>query len=103
MIGTTEGPGTLRFHVEGLTRPSCAAKVERAIGQLPGVRASHVDYRTGQLVVEAAATVAPEAIAEAGTASGHPTVIAAGGALSRCEWAIEGMDCADCARKIDLN
>jgi len=102
MIGTTEGPGTLRFHVEGLTRPSCAAKVERAIGQLPGVRASHVDYRTGQLVVEAAATVAPEAIAEAGTASGHPTVIAAGGALSRCEWAIEGMDCADCARKIDL-
>ena len=102
MIGTTEGPGTLRLHVEGLTRPSCAAKVERAIGQLPGVRASHVDYRTGQLVVEAAATVAPEAIAEAGTASGHPTVIAAGGALSRCEWAIEGMDCADCARKIDL-
>jgi Cd2+/Zn2+-exporting ATPase len=102
MIGTTEGPGTLRFHVEGLTRPSCAAKVERAIGQLPGVRESHVDYRTGQLVVEAAATVAPEVIAEAGTASGHPTVIAAGGALSRCEWAIEGMDCADCARKIDL-
>jgi len=102
MTGTTGQSENLRFHVEGMTRPSCAAKVERAIGRLPGVRESHADYRTGQLVVEAAATVAPEVIAEAGTASGHPTVIERGDALSQCEWAIEGMDCADCARKIDL-
>jgi Cd2+/Zn2+-exporting ATPase len=102
MVGTTRQSGTLRFRVAGMTRPSCVAKVESAIGRLPGVRESHVDYRTGQLVVEAAATVAPEAIAEAGTASGHPTVIAADGVPTRCEWTIEGMDCADCARKLDL-
>lgn len=35
-----------------LSCPSCVAKIEKALGALPGVRSARVHFNTGRIVVE---------------------------------------------------
>ncbi len=39
--------------VKGMTCPACSAKVEHALTQVPGVKAAHVDLKSGQARVVA--------------------------------------------------
>ena len=41
----------LRYRVEGMDCPSCAAKIETALGRLPGVDQVKVTYGTGSLAL----------------------------------------------------
>ncbi len=102
MANATEPATTTRFQVEGLDCPSCAAKIEQAVGQVPGVLGSRVNYGTGVLLVDATAGLDPAAVARATAAVGHPSALADTAPTGRHEWTVEGMDCADCVRKIDM-
>jgi Zn2+/Cd2+-exporting ATPase len=102
MVATTSTPTRLRFAVEGMDCPSCAATVEKAVGQVAGVCGSAVNYGTGALVVEADRPLDPEAVVRATAAVGYPSALVPEAPPGRHEWTVEGMDCADCARKIDL-
>jgi len=101
MTSTAYAATTVRFQVEGMDCPSCAAKIEQAVGQVPGVGGSRVNYSTGVLLVDATAAVDPAAVIRATAAVGHPATLVVAAPPGRHEWTIEGMDCADCARKID--
>ncbi|MBN8909664.1 MAG: cation transporter, partial [Rhodospirillales bacterium] len=101
MATTAEPSATLRFRVEGMDCPSCAAKIEKAVGQVPGVGGSRVNYSTGVLLVDAVDEIDPAAVARATAAVGHPAALAPEAPTGQHEWTIEGMDCADCVRKID--
>ncbi len=101
MARSTDTSTTMRFHVEGMDCPSCAATIEKAVGRVPGVGGSRVNYSTGVLLVEVAADLDAAAVTRATAAVGHPATLAPSAPTGRHEWAVEGMDCADCARKID--
>lgn len=101
MTSTAYAATTVRFQVEGMDCPSCAAKIEQAVGRVPGVGGCRVNYSTGVLLVDATAAVDPAAVIRATAAVGHPSALAETAPTGRHEWTVEGMDCADCARKID--
>ncbi|CAA9552333.1 MAG: Lead, cadmium, zinc and mercury transporting ATPase; Copper-translocating P-type ATPase [uncultured Thermomicrobiales bacterium] len=106
MASATPKARTLRFQVEGLDCPTCAAKIERAVGRVPGVGGSTVQIGGGALVVETDGTVEVGDLTRASAAIGHPATLlpaptASAPESALHEWTVEGMDCADCARKID--
>lgn len=87
---------SLDLGIGGMTCASCAARVERAIRAVPGVRdvavnlateRAHVDFAAGQADPAAVAS----AIGEAGYEVAEQTV----------DLAIEGMTCASCARRVE--
>lgn len=58
--------------VDGMTCGSCAARVQRAVGKLPGVSTAGVNFATGRASVDyVAAITGPEAIEAAITRSGY--------------------------------
>ncbi len=91
----------LRFTIEGMDCPTCAAKIERAVGAIPGVRDSHVNYGLGVLTVDVDNTVDPEMIARASDAVGHVARCLPSVPVDQHEWTVEGMDCADCVRTVE--
>ncbi len=101
MASTTEAPTTLRFTVEGMDCPSCAAKIEKAVGQIPGVCGSKINYGAGTMLIEADRAIDPATVARASAAVGHPAILAPAAPAGYHQWTVEGMDCADCVRKID--
>ncbi len=103
MVSATTGAPAraLRFTLEGLDCPSCAAKVERAVDAVEGVCASRVNYGARTLVVETDRAVEPAAIARATAAVGHPAALVPDAPVGRHEWTVEGLDCADCARRVE--
>jgi copper chaperone CopZ len=47
-----------KFKVEGIDCPNCAAKIEKMIGELPGVTSSKINFMAEKLTVEADDSVA---------------------------------------------
>lgn len=64
--------GNLRhsWQVSGMDCPSCARKIETAVGRLDGVSQARVLFATERLVVDAAPTLSPSVIMEAVGAAG---------------------------------
>ena len=60
----------LQLGVSGMTCSSCAARVEKKLNRLPGVRAS-VNYATGKATVDATGPVADAELCAAVTAIGY--------------------------------
>ncbi|WP_240791157.1 heavy metal translocating P-type ATPase [Roseomonas sp. AR75] len=83
----------LSLPVEGMTCASCAGRVERALGKVPGVTAAQVNLASEQ--AEVAGTAEPAALAEA--------IRAAGYAVPETErtLGVEGMTCAACAGRVE--
>ncbi|QTJ54811.1 cation transporter [Dolosigranulum pigrum] len=54
-----------RFKLEGLECANCAAKMERAINELDGVKEATVNFMTQKLVIEGEDEKMPTIIAEA--------------------------------------
>lgn len=54
------------FRLEGLECANCAAKMERAIKQLDGVKSVTINFITTKMVIEAIDEKMPEIIAAAG-------------------------------------
>lgn len=54
-----------KFILEGLECANCAAKMERAISELKGVKEATVNFMTQKLVIEAEAEMMPEIVRDA--------------------------------------
>jgi Cd2+/Zn2+-exporting ATPase len=103
MVSASQPTAMLRFHVDGLDCPTCAAKLQRAVKILPGVRSSSVvDSVAGTFAVETDGTTDATALVSASAALGLAATPLPPRDATRHEWTVEGMDCADCARKIDV-
>ncbi len=59
------------FAIEGMTCGGCAANVESALGAVPGVRRTSVDYEKGQALVVAGHSVAEESLVRAVEGAGY--------------------------------
>ncbi|GAB4348670.1 MAG: mercury(II) reductase [Immundisolibacter sp.] len=62
------------FTIDGMTCDSCAAHVEAALANLPGVRAARVSYPEGRGVVEAESGVSAEMLSATVSALGYRAV-----------------------------
>lgn len=78
---STPAHATVRtvLRAEGLTCPSCVAKIEHALGALPGVRDARVRFSSGRIEVDHDPQSAPvarlvDAVASAGYAA-HPSTL----------------------------
>ena len=85
----------LEIAIEGMTCASCSARVERALNDLPGVRA-RVNLTTEQASVDyVPQETGPQTLVDVIAQTGYAPVIA------ETELAIEGMTCASCVRRVE--
>jgi P-type Cu+ transporter len=87
-------PASLTLPVEGMTCASCVARVERALGKLPGVSDATVNLAGETATVRGAALSAPGVVA-AIEAAGYAVPIAT------VDLVIEGMTCASCVGRVE--
>ncbi len=89
-------PGsTLGVRVEGMTCASCVARIEKALGALPGVTRAVVNLAAERADVSFAGRPDPAAIARAIEGAGYAV------ATENTELAIEGMTCASCVGRVE--
>jgi copper chaperone CopZ len=60
-----------------LTCPSCVAKIEKALGAVPGVDAAKVYFNTGRIEVEHDPAVKPDELVRAVRAIGYESKVSA--------------------------
>ncbi|UVE18372.1 heavy metal translocating P-type ATPase [Pseudomonas sp. LS44] len=85
---------TLDLPISGMSCASCAGRVERALGQVPGVRSASVNLASEQVRIEAADTPLSSligAVQQAGYQVPEHTR----------ELSISGMTCASCAGRVE--
>ena len=91
-------PGPARswdLPVQGMTCASCATRVERALGKLPGVRSAAVNLATERVHVEADDGLALDALAGAVARAGYQVP------LQTWSLQIQGMTCASCVGRVE--
>jgi Cd2+/Zn2+-exporting ATPase len=96
-----------QFTLEGLCCPNCAAKIERGVGDIPGVNSAAVDFANQRLTMEIGGGREIDSIVtEAGSviqkteSSIMMSEIAPEAPGARSLW-LYGLDCAGCAAKIE--
>ena len=90
---STTGPD-LRVRLEGLHCASCVGRVERAVRSLPGVTRADVNLAASTLSV-APGDIDAAAIAAAVTGAGYKAV------ATEQVFALEGLHCASCVRRVE--
>ncbi len=86
-------PEALSLPVGGMTCASCARRVERALGRVPGVAAAQVNLATERVSIEGTAPLAT--LIEAVGGAGYTVPEA------RFDLGIAGMTCATCAGRVE--
>ncbi|MEA4924613.1 MAG: heavy metal translocating P-type ATPase [Syntrophomonadaceae bacterium] len=94
------------FQVKGMDCPDCAAKVKKAITLMPGVVSADIAFPTGRLAVDFDGMLTgPEQIVDKVKALGYDAyenfAVGRPDADKTTSFAIGGMDCADCAAKLE--
>ncbi|MEE8273670.1 MAG: heavy metal translocating P-type ATPase [Alphaproteobacteria bacterium] len=93
---TRHGLATLTLRVDGMTCASCVARVERAIGKVPGVDRVSVNLASERAEVRYdPAWATPGALAEAIAGAGYSVP------GETVTLAIEGMTCASCVGRVE--
>jgi len=89
---------TLTLPVEGMTCASCVARVEKALGRVPGVREASVNLATEQARLALDAKAAPATVQAVQAA-----VAKAGYAIpeQQRDLRIDGMTCASCVARVE--
>ncbi|MFZ5645548.1 MAG: heavy metal translocating P-type ATPase [Bacillota bacterium] len=88
------------FRLEGLDCPDCAAKLEKKIAGLPGVEGVKVNFGAAKMALEH--TVSPQAVIKAVADAGYKAVPEGSeGDLKTTQFRLTGLDCADCAAKLE--
>lgn len=72
----------VRLAVTGMTCTACAARLERKLGKVPGVRAS-VNYATGTATLDAPPEVPDQRLLDTVAATGYGATVAAPGAVDQ--------------------
>ncbi|HMA90309.1 MAG TPA: heavy metal translocating P-type ATPase [Burkholderiales bacterium] len=88
----TEG---LRLPISGMTCASCVARVEKALGAVPGVQSASVNLATEAATIKVASSVTMEALAKAVERAGYEV------AREETDLAIRGMTCASCVARVE--
>ncbi len=81
--------------IVGMTCASCVARVERALGRVPGVRSASVNLATESATVQGDATLDIDALVGAVERAGF------GVARESIGLAVEGMTCASCVGRVE--
>ncbi|MCL4424860.1 MAG: heavy metal translocating P-type ATPase [Firmicutes bacterium] len=98
-----EGGKTSRttiFRLKGLDCADCAAKVQKRVSLLDGVESAEVNFGASKMTV--VGPVVPAAVIKAVNESGYSaTIEGTGGTTRTTQFRVLGMDCADCATKLE--
>jgi len=86
---------SISFSVAGMTCASCAARVEKALAKVPGVRSAAVNLATEKATVELASGVPMRQLAAAVEHEGYAVPTAT------TDLAIGGMTCASCVNHVE--
>ena len=82
--------------IEGMTCASCAARVQRGLASLPGVREAQVNFATHQAtVVYDAGAIEPEQLVERVRSLGYDVP------MERVTFGVGGMTCASCVARVE--
>lgn len=88
------------FRLEGLDCADCAAKLEKSIRQLPGVKNARVNFGASKMTVEH--STGTDNILKAVDHAGYNAELETSGARTRSStFRLSGLDCADCAAKLE--
>ena len=99
-IGGNMAMQTKTVAVVDMTCASCAARVEKAAQQAPGVKGAAVNFTTGKLTVSYDdSTGSLEQITERIVKAGYGVKVA--DAIKIVEYAVEGMTCASCVVRVE--
>ena len=92
-------PGKATFPVEGMTCASCAARIEKVLEKVPGVRSAGVNLATAKATVEGESTWGElfAAVEKAGYKAVDPRPPPSHARTFR----VEGMTCASCAMRVE--
>ena len=85
----------LTLPVAGMTCASCAARIEKAVRKVPGVREASVNLATESVAVQADATVGAQALRAAVEQAGYAVP------QQDIALAIDGMTCASCSARVE--
>lgn len=103
-----EQPTTIRLAIQGMTCASCVRRVERAITAVPGVAEASVNLATEEALVQLARPdiALDELLAAVERAGYHASPLVSEPSVSESneatvEFAIEGMTCASCVRRVE--
>ena len=91
---TTSARQPIDLPVSGMTCASCAGRVERALGKLPGVQTASVNLAAERVRIESLDTPLPQLI-QAIEAAGYQVP------QQTLELSIGGMTCASCVGRIE--
>ena len=87
----------IEIGIRGMTCANCSARVERALGRLPGVAEAGVNLATERATVRYdPAAVSAERIATAVADAGYEPVTA------ELEIGVGGMTCANCSNRVEI-
>lgn len=97
---------TSTFNIDGLDCADCAAKLEKGIRKLPGMREAHVNFATAKLKVVYDKTLLEairitKTVSDLGYSAAPLQADQAAPGYHMSVFQIEGMDCADCAAKLE--
>ncbi|HWR57171.1 MAG TPA: heavy metal translocating P-type ATPase [Negativicutes bacterium] len=92
----------LMMLIEGMDCGDCAAKLGKAVGRMPGVAEASVNFATAKMkVVYDRTVVTQEDIIKSIRALGYTAVPEGTAGQRKTVLRIAGMDCADCAAKLE--
>jgi Cu+-exporting ATPase len=88
-------PAVVRLPIEGMTCASCVARIERALGALPGVATASVNLATETAEVHASGPLDLETLTRAVEGAGYrvPT--------RQVDLRVDGMTCASCVGRVE--
>jgi Cu+-exporting ATPase len=92
---TPSASATFELPIEGMTCASCVARVERAIGRVPGVTRTSVNLATEKAFIEVDSLRAQAAVADAVRAAGYEVP------EEEVVLSIDGMTCASCVARVE--
>ncbi len=97
--------GHEHYLIEGLDCPDCALKLEQALAKIPGVTWVSLNFATSKIWFEYEPEVINReqilaAISRAGYRFREPEIAAVAPAASASSFQIKGLDCPDCAAKL---
>lgn len=91
-------------YLEGMSCASCARRVEKALGETPGVREASVNFARELAGIEYdAETLSPDDLLEVVAKTGYQGRLAGAGSrdANTVRLRIEGMSCAACAQRVE--
>ncbi|MDX1777743.1 MAG: heavy metal translocating P-type ATPase, partial [Thermodesulfobacteriota bacterium] len=97
--------GHEHYNIDGLDCPDCALKLEHSLSKIPGVTWVSLNYATSKIWFEYEPEVVTREhiltnIGKAGYSCREPEVSSVGPALAQSSFSLTGLDCPDCAAKL---